>query len=235
MKVRRPVPAASWSKATREPVAVVPSGFEAYARVFHPARRVEDGGQVAVTWREVAAANGRAAHRAMQWPGIVGAWRLVHGDCQPGLWDSEPEEGSLPVAIAVDLAAVLAAYTSTPGRCWFAVWEGFGALAVPPDAAAFNYWRHVRLRRRDRHPSVLGGRCCRARRRSHLGKRQGQPAIWLSRRGRSAATPDRQIKPLSTSNTTPARGGEPDVVERYRFTWSGTRWEYRHVDTLWRR
>jgi len=127
-------------------VAVVPSGFEAYARVFHPARRVEDGGQVAVTWREVAAANGRAAHRAMQWPGIVGAWRLVHGDRQPGLWDSEPEEGSLPVAIAVDLAAALAAYTSTPGRCWFAVWEGFGALAVPPGAAAFNIpQRRMRL------------------------------------------------------------------------------------------
>jgi hypothetical protein len=42
----------------------------------------------------------------------------------PGL----PAEGTLPLDTAIALADVLARHTATPDRCWFAVWEGFGAL-----------------------------------------------------------------------------------------------------------
>ncbi|WP_326645418.1 hypothetical protein OG884_13085 [Streptosporangium sp. NBC_01755] len=110
---------------------LVPPVFAAYARVFHPARR-ENGEQAKeVSWAEVAEANGRLAHPAMQWPSITGSWRFVSSDDQPGLWDNPPQEGSLPVRQAARLARILTAYTATPEQCWFAVWEGFGGLGLP--------------------------------------------------------------------------------------------------------
>ena len=114
-------------------LSVVPAGFEAYARIFHPAWRAAAGGEVPVPWRDVAAHNGRVAHRAMQWPHITGSYRTVHGETQPGLWDREPEEGTLPEALAPVLASLLAQHTWTPEQCWFAVWEGHGCLALGED------------------------------------------------------------------------------------------------------
>jgi hypothetical protein len=122
--------------------SVVPVGFPAYARVFHPAqRRDSGGGWTPVAWREVAAANGRVAHRAMQWCSLTGCCSLRGDDCrpQPGVWDVEPATGHLPRELAVVLAEVLADQTTTPRRCWFAVWDGFADLAVPEveDAGSF--------------------------------------------------------------------------------------------------
>ena len=60
-------------------LSIVPSGFEAYARVFHPASRVictSDGDATSTSaplcWAEVAALTERTAHRAMQGPSIQG-------------------------------------------------------------------------------------------------------------------------------------------------------------------
>jgi hypothetical protein len=39
-----------------------------------------------------------------------------------------PVHGSLPFRQPVRLASTLADFTSTPERCWFAIWEGFGDL-----------------------------------------------------------------------------------------------------------
>lgn len=115
--------------------SLVPPVFEAYARVFHPARRQDEtGAHVEVPWTEVAAFNGRHAHAGMQWTAITGSWQHLHEATQPGVWDVEPEEGSLPAAQAEALVPVLARFTSTPQECFYAVWEGFGALAVPPVA-----------------------------------------------------------------------------------------------------
>ncbi|MBG0832594.1 hypothetical protein HS041_33395 [Planomonospora sp. ID67723] len=110
---------------------LVPPVFAAYARVFHPAYRGEGENPREVPWAEVAGANGRLAHPAMQWPAITGSWRFVYDDDQPGLWDHPPVEGSLPVRQAAQLAELLAAHTATPERCWFAVWDGFGNLNLP--------------------------------------------------------------------------------------------------------
>ena len=49
-----------------------------------------------VRWSEVAAANGRVPHPAMQWASITGDWRCYNNDSQPGVWDEMPIEGSLP-------------------------------------------------------------------------------------------------------------------------------------------
>lgn len=112
-------------------LSLVPAGFEAYARIFHPAWLSQPATRV--SWRQVAQANGRVPNRAMQWGSITGSERYVHGAHQPGIWDHEPEQGTLPRELAPVLASLLAQHTVTPGRCWFAVWEGYGCLA--PGAA----------------------------------------------------------------------------------------------------
>jgi hypothetical protein len=118
-------------------LSLVPAGFQAYARVFHPAGRRDPDRWTAVPWRAVAEANGRVAHRAMQWCSLVGSCSLAAGGKrpQPGVWDDEPDIGCLPRELVLALADLLAGWTSTPDRCWFAVWEGFGALAPPVRAA----------------------------------------------------------------------------------------------------
>jgi hypothetical protein len=129
--------AASWIGAglrgfAESVLSFVPAGFEAYARVFHPAWRHEP--DTPVSWREIAQANGRAAHRMMQWPSITGSYRFYERANQPGVWDHEPDEGSLPRGLAPALMSVLARHTGTPQRCWFAVWEGWGCLSFERDA-----------------------------------------------------------------------------------------------------
>jgi len=134
--------AASWVVAglrgfAESVLSVVPEGFEAYGRICHPAWR--DKPETRVTWREIAAANGRIAHRAMQWPSITGSYRFQHGNSQPGVWDREPAEGTLPQELVPVLVSVLSRYTGTPGRCWFAVWDGYGSMALSGnDAPAFE-------------------------------------------------------------------------------------------------
>lgn len=124
---------------------VVPAVFPDYARVFHPAWRryraaygdrlglpspeLGLSGSAEVRWSEVAAANGRTVHPAMEWASITGSWRYHWGgDTQPGLWDCPPEEGSLSQRQVAELASLLARHTSTPHECVFAIWEGFADL-----------------------------------------------------------------------------------------------------------
>jgi hypothetical protein len=108
--------------------SLLPPSFDAYARVFHPAHR----GDEAVRWSHVAAANERLAHPAMEWISITGSWQYLHGETQPPIWDEEPREGSLPRPEIERLATLLGEHTATPDQCWFAVWEGFGALPFDP-------------------------------------------------------------------------------------------------------
>jgi hypothetical protein len=109
--------------------SIVPATLEAYARVFHPAARNGGGGAVGVRWAEVARANGRVMHPAAEWGSITGSWDYQYGGSQPGIWDYPPSTGRLPAEVTERLVAMLGRHTSTPQRCWFAVWEGFGGLA----------------------------------------------------------------------------------------------------------
>ncbi len=133
-------------------LSIVPSGFEAYARVFHPASRVtytSDGGARSFSdvseplrWSEVAALTERRAHRAMQWPSIQGANPSLHDYTVLKAGDvvvEGPEEGSLPIEVARALWPVLEPHTKTREVCFFAVWEGFGCLPrTVSDAPAFE-------------------------------------------------------------------------------------------------
>jgi hypothetical protein len=123
--------------------SLVPPVFEAYARVFHPAVRYADDDALPgeavveplapdedVTWAEVAAFNGRTAHPAMEWPSITGSWAFLGSDDQPGMWNDAPAEGHLPASVATRLAAVLAGHTTTPGDCFFGLWDGCGSVVA---------------------------------------------------------------------------------------------------------
>ena len=109
--------------------SVIPEGFDAYARLFHPATRFENDEQVEVRWSDVAVANGRTVHPQMQWPNISGTWRSSD-PMSSRLWDVEPEVGSLPRRYGGRLRDPLAEHTSTPEKIWFGVWEGFGGLKL---------------------------------------------------------------------------------------------------------
>ena len=135
-------PGAWLSEATNRTHRVhdlLPATFAAYARIFHPAGRTwnPDSRQYveSVSWRNVASANGRIAHPAMEWGSIVGPYeKLPNND----LWDKEPNTGQLPYRETQALAGTLAMHTSTPDQCWFAFWEGRNFSDLPSHAPRLN-------------------------------------------------------------------------------------------------
>jgi hypothetical protein len=136
---------------------VVPRGFEAYARVFHPATRDRpvgmpwpglpyrryakewDAFQAAqpqidserVTWRDTARAFGTTMHPLAQWHRIVGP-RQVEGEDGPrdaaGWRYGDPAEGSLDPDLVAAIANRLARHTATPDDGCIALWEGWGGV-----------------------------------------------------------------------------------------------------------
>lgn len=123
--------------------SIVPAGFAAYARILHPAYRhrqepplagndsvwltwLEDHTDVEVRWEEIAQVNHRVFHPEVQFASLVGYIDDYYRHSQPGLWDVPPEVGTLPARQSVELVRTLTSHTSTPGKCWFAVWEGWG-------------------------------------------------------------------------------------------------------------
>jgi hypothetical protein len=116
--------------------SVVPEGFEAYCRLFHPAeihyrRPVEDPPSERQTkrWSEIAAENGRVAHSEMQFDAINKGPASV--EWSNAGFDYEPWMGSLPSRERAVLIEILRKATASPERCWFCIWEGFGGLEVP--------------------------------------------------------------------------------------------------------
>ncbi len=106
--------------------SIVPPVFESYARVFHPASRSIEDGEEAVSWAEVARANGRDMHPAAEWGSITGSWAYQYRSIQPDLWDRAPATGDLPHEVAQRLVALLSAHTGDPSHGFFGVWEGWG-------------------------------------------------------------------------------------------------------------
>jgi hypothetical protein len=125
------VKAADWIRDRLHPFAqdvgsIVPAGFDAYARIFHPAWRFGDEAQTEVRWSEVAAWSGRTVHAEMQFHSI--ATPLPGRETASHPWSGEPRLGVLSRYQANALIGLLARRTSTPDRCWFCLWEGYGYL-----------------------------------------------------------------------------------------------------------
>lgn len=93
----------------------VPKGFEAYARILHPA---DDSEGNPVRWAEVAAACGATVHAEMQWNAITGAPDPCKG---PGTkWEGgEPMTGNMDLDELDALCGILTAQTADPKRCFF--------------------------------------------------------------------------------------------------------------------
>lgn len=101
---------------------VVPGGFEAYARVLHPAGAAEPGGRV-VRWAEVAAWSGLPLRRDARFHSVALPPAAPGG---PPPYSQGPGEGSLWEPDAQVLAGFLRDWTGTPEDCWFGVWDGYG-------------------------------------------------------------------------------------------------------------
>lgn len=105
---------------------LVPHGFEAYARILHPAY-ASDGSPV--TWARVAAWSGGVVHPRVQFQALAGP--VPRSDAvRP--WVEEPDPGALAPTLLAALCDVLAGHTRSAGRCWFCVSDVY----VPAQAGA---------------------------------------------------------------------------------------------------
>ncbi|WP_317494201.1 hypothetical protein [Haloechinothrix sp. LS1_15] len=105
--------------------SVVPHGFDAYARVLHPVVDAEDQ---PATWVDVCAATGKQAHALMQW-GRIAASGGERADRAVD-WDGdEPEPGNLAPEQFTALCRILSRHTTTPGACYFGLWDGWGWIS----------------------------------------------------------------------------------------------------------
>lgn len=114
---------------------LVPTGFEAYARILHPVpvpRRAREQEEEFTTWAEVATRTRRTTHPLVQFVSIAGAKRSALRE-RAGV--HEPRTGELEPMSLDRLCAVLAGHTTTSDRCWFALWEGHGWMEGSPAIA----------------------------------------------------------------------------------------------------
>jgi hypothetical protein len=126
LEVSDQVQAADWIRESLHPFAqdvgaVLPPGFAAYARIFHPAhyfgRQDTD-----VRWSEVAALTGKTVHPEMQFHAVA----PPSDNPVPHVY--EPRLGVLSKGQAEALTARLSKFTATPSSCWLCLWEGYGYL-----------------------------------------------------------------------------------------------------------
>lgn len=131
------VAAADWVVAGVGPFgsgvgAFVPHGFEAYARILHPASAWDES---FVTWAEVAAWSGRVVHPRVQFRALATPASDVRA-AKP--WEEDPEPGVLLPATLAALCDVLARHTTSAERCWFCVGDGYEATSEGCAAIAFT-------------------------------------------------------------------------------------------------
>jgi hypothetical protein len=97
--------------------ALVPEGFEACARILHPAF---DGGGGFVPWTVVADWSGRPLEPTSFF-GDIGT--RGDGTRWPG---GAPMQGELSESECAVIAEVASGFTSTPDQCHFGIWIGYG-------------------------------------------------------------------------------------------------------------
>jgi hypothetical protein len=125
--------------------AVVPRGFPAYARIFHPVARdrPQDTGtwhghprmdvfpldEEQVRWSVVAGAFGTKMHPLAQFHRLLGQAPSRQEILDSEGWRySEPLTGNLAPDILAAVAARLCEHTSAPNKGVSAIWEGWGGL-----------------------------------------------------------------------------------------------------------
>ena len=109
--------------------ALVPKGYEAYARLFHPALTHEDR---PVRWATVTEWSGKTYHSLMSFEGIKVPRAGYGSSDQP--WDDDPAEDRIEPEDIVELSSFLSNYTGMPDQYYFAVWEGYGSFGMGSSA-----------------------------------------------------------------------------------------------------
>lgn len=105
--------------------SLVPKGYAAYARLFHPAMTQE---YQPVRWSTVAEWSGKVYHSLMSFEGIS-VPKLGYGSADRP-WEHDPEEDRIEHDDIVELSRFLSDFTSTPDQYYFAVWDGYGSFSV---------------------------------------------------------------------------------------------------------
>jgi hypothetical protein len=126
------VEAADWIPGRLNPFAenvgsIVPKGFEAYARIFHPAwlsARDLDAPAPVMRWSEVAALTGKTAHAEMQFHAIAPPPHYTGRGLEPQVYG--PRTGVLSEHQMGALVELLPIHTTTAEACWLCLWEGYG-------------------------------------------------------------------------------------------------------------
>ena len=109
--------------------ALVPRGYEAYARLLHPALTQEHW---PVRWSTIAEWSGKTYHTLMSFKGISVPKPGYGSTGKP--WAYEPEEDVRGLEDIVALSCFLADYTGTPDEYYFAVWDGYGGFSAGASA-----------------------------------------------------------------------------------------------------
>lgn len=126
--------------------AVVPRGFPAYVRIFHPADRdrpqntktwhgqdltaLVDTEQQQVGWSAVALAFGKRMHALAQFERLLGPKTPYMGSLDAAGWRySTPELGNLAPDVLAAAAVHLCDHTGTPDEGVTAIWNGWGGLS----------------------------------------------------------------------------------------------------------
>jgi hypothetical protein len=100
----------------------LPEGFDAYARILHPAARTA-GDVGTARWSTLARRTGVTIGPNTGFDEAAGAGP---DHSMPGGEDITPSSGTLPVIELTALVATLEYETSTADRCWFCFWDGWG-------------------------------------------------------------------------------------------------------------
>lgn len=155
----RPMEAEPWGSV----LSIVPRGFEAYARLFHPVERdrprdtktwqgLDEATYFAgvhdikaaleterATWAQAAASFGTTMHAQAQYTRLVrGDYGDVDGVIATDGWRyGDTTEGCLDTTSLAVASAVLARHTSTPDAGIAAIWEGWGGLVSSAGAARY--------------------------------------------------------------------------------------------------
>jgi hypothetical protein len=112
-----------WDSTGVRVESFVPSGFEAYVRVVHPAR--ERGGiEPGLRWADLGAGKGVPLSADAAFAEVTG----IQPEDQDALDVFAPLEGTLPVRPCRALTSTLARFTRSPAVCWFCLWDGNGAF-----------------------------------------------------------------------------------------------------------
>lgn len=108
--------------------SMLPSDYEAYARVLHPVELQDREYPSLARWADVAATLGRPLTPLTRWYQLVGnddMFKWTSSEWTAGT----PERGSLEWSSLRALCNVLSEHTTTPDDCFFAIWNGWGWLA----------------------------------------------------------------------------------------------------------